>query len=147
MSAEANWDYLIKQVESLVKKETGNKVLLPLNPYQAANLLWFMKRVWLGNGNNPIHCPNSGDWYGEIPQILENAMKDAGGDFLTQYANGGGYGGRKPFANPIKLRDGHYGWECEHDPVWDAISRKSGTCPKCQSVTNDGGTTWFWEEV
>lgn len=73
------------------------KLTIELDPYQAANLLWFLKRIWYSNAlPEPVKPVNSGDWEGEIPQLLEKAMKEAGGQFLTYKANGD----RDPFTNP-----------------------------------------------
>src|SRR5258706_16250419 len=127
---------------------------LPLNPYQAANLLWFLKRAWYYIEENPLTPPNNGDWAGEIPQLLEKLMKEAGGAFLTTKANGGA--GRDPFQNPTWINStttgGHYKWACDHvhpkkvkgELITEPITGRKKyimTC-ECGAVSTNGGQLW-----
>lgn len=83
-------------------------ISLKLNPYQAANLLWWLKRCWYWGPSQP-KVFNSGDWVGEIPQILEKTMREAGGLFVTYQTNGS----RDPFENPTYDKELGYVWPKE----------------------------------
>jgi hypothetical protein len=96
----ANAFALLLKVEENIGYE--DVVLLPLNRYQASNLLWLLKRAWTG-GTKPegtsFTPANSGDWCGEIPQVLERLMKATDLDLGTKFVQGANSGG-DPYAYP-----------------------------------------------
>lgn len=103
-------------------------ITIELDAYEAANLLWFLKRAWVQVDpmEQQIPCPNSGDWVGQIPTKIQAAMTAAGGEFLTQRANNNA----DPFENAEWVHGtpaGHYEWKTPtyrpHDAVTTAVRR------------------------
>lgn len=68
--------------------------LLRLNHYQAANLRWLLRVAW-DCPRDSYPCLNTGDWVGEIPQMLEQAMIEAD---CTQKPNADDEWAKKPLS-------------------------------------------------
>lgn len=64
-------------------------IVLRLNPYQAANLLWALREIESSGRHNELY---TGDWNGEVVPQLEAKMRQAGGEFVTRQPNGANTG-------------------------------------------------------
>lgn len=72
-----------KQKECISIGGERDRYPLLLNSYQALNLRWALYLAWRGL----VPQINTGDWVGEIPQMLDEFIKQYGETFSSKQAN------------------------------------------------------------